>query len=115
LTRVDGVMLGRAAYHEPSLLGAVDRRLFDPAATDVDAFGADARYRPHIARELAAGARLNTLVRPMLGLFHGAPGARAWRRTLTVESTATGAGLELIDRALAAVRNAALTRRLELA
>jgi tRNA-dihydrouridine synthase A len=48
----------------------------------------------------------------MLGLFHGAPGARAWRRILTVESTAKGAGLEVVDHALAALRTAA-ERRLE--
>ena len=48
---VDGVMLGRAAYHEPGLLGAVDRRLFDPAAADVDGFEAVERYRAaHRAR-----------------------------------------------------------------
>jgi tRNA-dihydrouridine synthase A len=49
----------------------------------------------------------------MLGLFHGAPGARAWRRILTVESTVKGAGLEVVDRALEALRTAA-ERRLEL-
>jgi tRNA-dihydrouridine synthase A len=113
LAMVDGVMLGRAAYHEPGLLGAADRRLFDPAAPEVDAFESVERYRPYIVRERAAGVRLNALVRPMLGLFHGAPGARAWRRTLTVESTAQGAGPEVVDRALNAVRNAVHARRLE--
>ena len=114
LAHVDGVMLGRAAYHEPGLLGFVDRRLFDPAATDVDGFEAVARYRIHIARERARGISLHTLIKPMLGLFHGAPGARAWRRILTVESTAKGAGLEVVDRALEALWTAA-ERRLELA
>ena len=115
LAHVDGVMLGRAAYHAPGLLGAVDRRLFDPAAADIDGFEAVERYRPHIARELAAGTRLNVLIRPLLGLFHGAPGARAWRRTLTVDSIALGAGLEVIDRALGVIRGASALRRLELA
>jgi tRNA-dihydrouridine synthase A len=49
------------------------------------------------------GAGLPALIRPMLGLFHGRPGARSWRRILTVESIRSGAGLEVIDRALAAV------------
>jgi tRNA-dihydrouridine synthase A len=112
LSHIDGVMLGRAAYHDPGLLGSVDRRLFDPAAPEIDAFQAVERYRPHIARELSRGARLNALIRPMLGLFHRAPAARTWRRILTVESTAPGAGLEVVDRALQAVR-AAAQRRLE--
>jgi tRNA-dihydrouridine synthase A len=112
LAHVDGVMLGRAAYHEPGLLGGVDRRLFDASAREIDAFESVERYRPHIARELARGVRLNVLIRPMLGLFHASPGARAWRRVLTVESTAAGAGLEVVDRALEAVRTAA-ARRLE--
>ena len=70
------------------------------------------RYRPHVARELAAGTRLNLLVKPMLGLFHGAPGARTWRRILTVESVRRGAGMEVLDAALDAVSLAA-ERRLE--
>jgi tRNA-dihydrouridine synthase A len=112
LAHVDGVMLGRAAYHEPGLLGAVDRRLFDPVAADVDGFEAVQRYRVHIERELARGTRLHVVIRPMLGLFHGAPGARAWRRILTVESTTPGAGLEVVDQALEALGIAA-ERRLE--
>jgi tRNA-dihydrouridine synthase A len=112
LAHVDGVMLGRAAYHEPGLLGEADRRLFDPAAPAVDAAEAVRRYRPHIAREIAVGTRLNLLVKPMLGLFHGAPGARTWRRILTVESIRPGAGLEVLDAALDAVSSAA-ERRLE--
>ena len=102
LAHVDGVMLGRAAYHTPGLLGEVDARLFDDAAT-VSAAEAVAAYRPYIARELAAGTHLAAMTRHMLGLFHGTPGARTWRRILTVESVRPGAGLEVVDAALAAV------------
>jgi tRNA-dihydrouridine synthase A len=112
LAHVDGAMLGRAAYHEPGLLGQVDRRLFDQAAADIDGLEAVERYRSHMARELRSGTRLNVLIRPLLGLFHGAAGARAWRRTLTVDSIAPGAGLEVIDRALAAIEGVT-ARRLE--
>jgi tRNA-dihydrouridine synthase A len=112
LADVDGVMLGRAAYHEPGLLGAVDRRLFASRAPDVDGFEAVRRYRPHVARELRSGTRLNVLIRPLLGLFHGAPGARAWRRKLTVDSVRPGAGLEVLDTALEDIE-AAAQRRLE--
>jgi tRNA-dihydrouridine synthase A len=112
LAHVDGVMLGRAAYHEPGLLGAADRRLFDATSPVIDAAEAIQRYRPHVARELAHGTRLNVLVKPLLGLFHGAPGARTWRRILTVESIQPGAGLEVLDAALEAI-GAAAQRRLE--
>jgi tRNA-dihydrouridine synthase A len=116
LAHVDGVMLGRAAYHAPGLLGAVDGRLFGDGSAGVDAAEAVARYRPYIARELAAGTHLAAMTRHMLGLFHGAPGARAWRRILTVEGVRPGAGLEVVDRALAAVllaQDERAARRLE--
>jgi tRNA-dihydrouridine synthase A len=112
LSHVDGVMMGRAAYHDPGLLGAVDRRLFDPRAPEVTPFEAVERYLPHVRSELDRGLRLPPLVRPLLGLFQGRPGARAWRRTLTVDSLAPGAGEGVIARALAAVREAADRLRL---
>jgi tRNA-dihydrouridine synthase A len=106
LEHVDGVMLGRAAYHEPGLLGQVDRRVFGEDVADVDAFEAVELYKPYMAAQLAAGVHLAAMSRHMLGLFHGLPGARAWRRILTVEGVAAGAGLDVVDRALAAVRQA---------
>ncbi|MBO9545421.1 tRNA dihydrouridine(20/20a) synthase DusA [Caulobacter sp.] len=107
---VDGVMLGRAAYHEAGLLGEVDRRVFGLDVADVDSFEAVERYKPYLARELAAGTHLAAMSRHMLGLFHGLPGARAWRRILTVEGVKAGAGLEVVDRALDAVRAALAAR-----
>jgi tRNA-dihydrouridine synthase A len=103
LAHVDGVMLGRAAYHDPGLLGAVDRRLFGEPGADIDPLEAVRRYRSYVVEQAARGAGLPAMIRPMLGLFHGAPGARAWRRTLTVEAVRPGAGVEVIDRALEAV------------
>ncbi len=105
---MDGVMLGRAAYHEPALLGAVDRRVFGEAAADVGPAEAAVRYLPYVRRELARGTHLAAMTRHMLGLFHGRPGARAWRRTLTVEGAKAGAGVEVIERALAEVEEAGL-------
>jgi len=102
LAHVDGVMLGRAAYHTPALLGEVDARIFGAGDIIGPADAVD-RYRPYVARELACGTHLAAMTRHMLGLFHGRPGARAWRRILTVEGVKPGAGLEVIDRALAAV------------
>ena len=110
--RLDGVMLGRAAYHEPAILGQADRRLFGASTPDIDAFAAIDRYRPYLAARLAEGVHLPAMARHMLGLMHGRPGARAYRRILTVESIAPGAGLEVVDRAVNAVREA--EARLEL-
>jgi len=107
LDHVDGVMLGRAAYHQPAILGQADRRLFDGAARDVSPFEAVERYLAHVRRELAGGTPLAAMTRHMLGLFHGAPGARAWRRTLTVEGARPGSGVDVIVRALEEVRAAA--------
>jgi tRNA-dihydrouridine synthase A len=99
---VDGVMLGRAAYHEPALLGQVDRRLFGEGR-DMDPFEAVRAFMPYVEARLAEGWRLPAITRHMLGLFHGQPGARSWRRILTVEAIRPGAGAEVIERALEAV------------
>jgi len=104
--QLDGVMMGRAAYHEPALLGQADRRLFGAATPDVDAFAALDRYRPYLAARLEEGVALPAMTRHMLGLMHGRPGARAFRRILTVEAIVAGAGLEVLDRAVDAVREA---------
>ena len=104
--QLDGVMLGRAAYHEPAILGQADRRLFGASTSDVDAFAAVDRYRPYLAARLGEGVALPAMTRHMLGLMHGRPGARAYRRILTIDSIPPGAGLEVIDRAVNAVREA---------
>ncbi len=101
----DGVMLGRAAYQTPGLLGAVDARVYGDDGV-VDGFEAVERYRPYLAARLADGVPLHAMTRHMLGLFSGAPGARAWRRILTVEGVKRGAGLEVLDHALAALKRA---------
>ncbi len=107
---LDGVMLGRAAYHEPAILGQADRRLFGEATDDVEAYAALGRYRPYMAARLAEGVALPAMTRHMLGLMHGRPGARAFRRILTVEGIRPGAGLEVLDRAVEAVREAEARR-----
>jgi tRNA-dihydrouridine synthase A len=104
---VDGVMLGRAAYHDPGLLGQADRRIFGEGR-EVEAQGAVLGYLPYVEARLAEGVRLASMTRHMLGLFHGQPGARAWRRILTVEAIRPGAGVEVIERALEAVGAPAL-------
>jgi len=105
LDHVDGVMLGRAAYHSPAILAELDARLFGDAPAAPRA--AVEAMLPYIAGEFARGTRLSHITRHMLGLFHGAPGARAWRRILTVGAVAPGAGLEVVREALDAVSDPA--------
>ncbi|HKP79428.1 MAG TPA: tRNA dihydrouridine(20/20a) synthase DusA [Phenylobacterium sp.] len=102
LKHVDGVMLGRAAYHTPAILAEADARIFGEGGP-VDPYAAVEAYKDYVASELSRGAHLAAMTRHMLGLFHGRPGARAWRRILTVEAVKPGASLEVIDRALAAL------------
>ncbi|ESQ88607.1 tRNA-dihydrouridine synthase A [Asticcacaulis sp. AC460] len=105
LEHVDGVMLGRAAYHEPALLGQVDHQFFNENS-EIAPFDALDAYRSYIAARLEEGVPLTHMTRHMLGLMHGLPGARAFRRILTVDSIVPGAGLEVIDRGVDAVRDA---------
>ncbi|MGC9418710.1 MAG: tRNA dihydrouridine(20/20a) synthase DusA [Rhodovulum sp.] len=104
---LDGVMIGRAAYHDPAaiLLGA-DETIFGVPGRKTRAQVVE-EMKPYIARHLAAGGRLHNVTRHMLGLFAGQPGARAWRRVLSEEGVRPGAGLEVLDAALAALPRAA--------
>lgn len=109
--RLDGLMLGRAAYETPEILTQVDRRIFGEDRPDADPFEVVEAMKPHLARHLAEpGAKLAQVTRHMLGLFSGRPGARAWRRILTVEAIDPNAGIEVLDRALAAVRRPSVER-----
>jgi tRNA-dihydrouridine synthase A len=105
LNILDGVMIGRAAYHDPAMLAHVDQRLFGEANLARDTMAVVRAYMPYVEEQLAAGVRLHHLTRHMLGLFHGQPGARKWRQMLTADSTATGTGTEVIEHALSAVRS----------
>lgn len=101
---LDGVMVGRAAYHQPAdILCAADRRIFGSTEPDTTPEGAVQAMLPYIEAHLASGGRLNQITRHMLGLFAGRPGARAWRRHLSEGATRPGAGPELVERALAEV------------
>ncbi len=104
---LDGVMVGRAAYHEPfEVLGKADELIFGGPAGP-DRFEVIDRMRPYIAAHLAAGGRLHQITRHMLGLFHGQRGARQWRRMLSEHANQPDAGFEVIEAALAPVRDEA--------
>ena len=100
---LDGMMIGRAAYHDPFILAEADSRLFgraDPVSSRIEAVEA---YRPYMTDRLAQGARLHDMTRHILGLFTGQPGARMWRRILSEKAPKRGAGMDVIDEALEAV------------
>jgi tRNA-dihydrouridine synthase A len=97
---LDGVMIGRAAYHAPALLGAVDRVIFGDPEPDVTAEDAVRAMLPYIEAERAAGTPLHAITRHMLGAFAGRPGARAWRRHLSEHAHRAGAGPEVVEAAL---------------
>lgn len=83
LQHLDGVMLGRAAYHDPYLLAAVDGELFADATPPPSREAVVASMEAYLARRVAAGDAPRAIVCHMLGLYHGRPGARAWRRMLS--------------------------------
>jgi tRNA-dihydrouridine synthase A len=107
LRHVDGVMLGRAAYHDPWRLLAVDSELFGeraPHAAMKQVFEAMALY---IERQLAQGVRLHSITRHFVGAFHGVPGARAFRRHLAENGVKPGAGVNVLRDAIALVEDRA--------
>jgi len=106
LGRVDGVMMGRAAYQEPWQLLAVDPLLFGEPARLATPKAAIAALVPYVARQLDQGVRLSSITRHILGLFRGVPGARAFRRHLATESVRPGAGVEVLNGALTLVADA---------
>ena len=104
---LDGVMIGRVAYHDPgSVLIGADALWGEDHAPG--RFEVAEAMRVHIAGHLAAGGRMHQFTRHMLGLFTGLPGARAWRRILSEGTCPPGTGLEVYDAALNAVRGASL-------
>ena len=98
LTQLDGVMLGRAAYHDPYLLAQVEAALYDePLPQREDVLH---HMRPYVEAELARGTALKHISRHLLGLYQGEPGARAFRRTLSEGAHLPGAGWALLEQAL---------------
>jgi tRNA-dihydrouridine synthase A len=103
LDRVDGAMLGRAAYQQPWRLLTVDPELFGeaaPHATMKDVFEA---MMPYIAHQLSQGTRLHSITRHFVGAFHAVPGARAFRRHLAEYGVRRDAGVNVLRDAIALV------------
>jgi len=99
LAHVDGVMLGRAAYQNPSMLLDIDTRFFGDVSRDLDAALAD--WCLYVERKLKDGVRLGNMTRHMLGMFNGRPGARGFRRHLSENTPRRDAGIGVLRDALA--------------
>jgi tRNA-dihydrouridine synthase A len=102
LRHVDGVMLGRAAYHDPYILADIDRRFFGAMETAVTRRAALERMFPAIEQHIERGGRLNNITRHVLGLYHGRPRGRLFRRILSEEGQRPGAGADVLQKAIAA-------------
>lgn len=100
---VDGVMIGREAYQNPSLLGYVDQALFNPKSAVISPHQAVEAMFPYIEKELAAGTHLKHITRHMISAFQGCKGAKQWRRYLCENAHQPDSGLEVVKTALAFV------------
>ena len=99
---LDGVMIGRAAYHQPwDILAEADRVIYGEARAAADPKDIARQMIPYIERHIATGGKLHQVTRHMLGLFAGRPGARGWRRVLSEQAHREGAGPGVIEEALA--------------
>jgi len=101
---VDGVMVGRAAYHNPWLLAGVDSHLFGKTPPCPSREALIELLMPYVEKELAGGARLNQISRHLLGLYQQVPGARRFRRLLSEQAHRPGAGAEVLRAAAAEVQ-----------
>ena len=98
LAQVDGVMIGREAYHNPYFLAEIERELHGVEPPSREAVMA--AYLDYVSARLKEGVRLPNMTRHVLGLYLGRPGARSWRRQLSEGACARGAGVEVIREAM---------------
>jgi len=106
LDRVDGVMLGRATYHNPYILAPVDWRLFGVEAAPPTRADVLRALMPYVAAQHERGTPLRGIARHFLGLYHGRPGGRRFRQILSDSARLRNAGPELLEEALAAAEPA---------
>jgi tRNA-dihydrouridine synthase A len=98
-TKLDGAMLGRAAYQMPGLLCEVDSLFYGDEHFSPNWNAVIEAMCAYAEVHLSRGGRLNQITRHMIGLFHGMPGARRWRQILSIEASTQGAGPEVIRNA----------------
>jgi tRNA-dihydrouridine synthase A len=99
LQQVDGVMLGRAAYHNPYLLAEVDQQFYGSTAEVKSRDQVLLDFLPYIEQQLSEGVALNHMTRHILGLFQGVAGAKLFRRHISEQAHKKGAGIEVVQQA----------------
>lgn len=104
LAHVDGVMVGRGAYHNPWLLADVDSRLYGDPPSGLSRVDVLEAYLPYVAEELSRGTALSAVSRHLLGLFQGVPGARRFRRHISEHAHRPGAGVAVLQQAASHLR-----------
>lgn len=102
LIGVDGMMIGRMAYHQPYFLAEIEREYF-PQQKILTREEVVLAYLPYLEKQLTVGVRLSHMTRHILGVFQGQPGAAKWRRYLSEHAHRAGAGVEVVKAALLAV------------
>jgi len=105
LQHVDGVMIGREAYHNPFILAEVDSRFYGAVTQPLSRIEIIQNLLPYIIQELAGGSRLQHITRHILGLFHAQPNGKLWRRYLSENAHKSGAGVEVVENALKLVES----------
>ncbi|MEN9503601.1 MAG: tRNA dihydrouridine(20/20a) synthase DusA [Pseudomonadota bacterium] len=104
LQHVDGVMVGREAYHNPWVLAQVDAQLYGTSTAVDDRKAIVEAFLPYVQQELEQGIPLGHMTRHILGIFQGMAGARAWRRHISENAHKAGAGVALLREAMQMVR-----------
>lgn len=113
LDHVDGVMIGREAYSNPYLLAQVDQQIYGIDTPVVSRDEVMQKFMQYCTEELAKGTRLNHLTRHILGLYQGLPGARQFRRIISEQAHKPDAGIEVLERALAALNELPLANTVD--
>lgn len=103
LIHLDGVMMGREAYQSPYILASIDQKIFGSDREIIKRSDVVKAMYPYIEQELSNGAYLGHITRHMLGLFQNMPGARQWRRYISENAHKKGAGIEVVEQALAKI------------
>lgn len=103
LAHLDGVMIGREAYQSPYILAEVDQQIFGLDAPVKKRSEVIFEMFPYIEQQLSQGAYLGHITRHMLGMFQSMPGARQWRRHISENAHKAGAGIEVVEAALAKI------------
>jgi len=108
LEHVDGVMIGREAYQNPYLLAEVDQKIFGKSSPIISRHEALRQMLPYIEQELSKGCYLGNITRHLLGIFQACPGGRKFRRYISENAYKNGAGVEVLEQAMALVSEQAI-------